>query len=113
MITAVAFAGLAAAGALARAEAGRRWNAHDGFPLGTLAVNVLGSFALGLLHEWSGPGLTVVGVGGLGAFTTVSSYARDVVALLEFKQAARAVAYVALTGGLGVGAAWVGMSLAG
>lgn len=66
MITAAAFALAAGAGALARAEAGRRWNRHEGLAWGTVVVNVVGSFALGLLHDVGPPVFTVVGVGGLG-----------------------------------------------
>lgn len=102
MTVAAAFVVAAAIGALARAEAGRRWNRHDGVPWGTLMVNVAGSFLLGLLHD-SGPGfVTVLGVGAIGAFTTYSSFARDVAALLELRRALLAVAYAVATcaGGL-------------
>ena len=47
MITAAAFVAAAVAGALARAEAGRRWNRHNGLAVGTLLVNITGSFLLG------------------------------------------------------------------
>ncbi|MDQ4098285.1 MAG: CrcB family protein [Actinomycetota bacterium] len=97
MITAVAFVLAAAAGALARAEAGRRWNRHGGFPLGTLIVNVTGSFMLGLLSGVTPPTMTVLGVGGLGAYTTFSSFGRDAVALAETNKGTLAVAYVALS----------------
>lgn len=83
MTTVFGFMAAAAFGALARAEAGRRWNRHEGFPLGTLAVNVSGSFLLGLLWDLAPPGVTVLGVAGLGTFTTFSSFARDAVALAE------------------------------
>ena len=69
--------------ALARAEAGRRWNRHDGLAVGTLIVNVTGSFLLGLLSNATPTTMTVVGVGGLGAYTTFSSFARDAVALVS------------------------------
>lgn len=111
MITAVTFALAAAAGSLARAEAGRRWNLHEGFPWGTLLVNVSGSLALGLLHDFTPPAVTVAGVGGLGAFTTFSSFARDVVALVEFKEAVLAAVYVTASSVLGVAAAWLGMQV--
>ena len=112
MITAVAFVLAAAAGALARAEAGRRWNHHDGFPLGTLVVNVTGSLMLGLLSEVTPPAITVLGVAGLGAYTTFSSFARDAVALAETKKVAIAVVYVALSCLLSIGAAAVGVTAA-
>lgn len=111
MITVAAFAVAAAAGAVARAEVGRRWNRHDGFPLGTLAVNVSGSFLLGLLDGTTPPALTVLGVAGLGAFTTFSSFARDAVALVELRRAAMAAAYVALSCTFTVVAAAGGMAL--
>ena len=112
MIVAIAFVVAAAAGALARAEAGRRWNRHDGYALGTLGVNVLGSFALGLLHDTGAPAITIVGIGGLGAFTTFSSFARDAVALAEVRDLAGTIAYVAATCILGIGAAAAGIALA-
>lgn len=111
MITIAAFVVAAAAGALGRAEAGRRWN-HFALPAGTLVVNVSGSFALGLLVDAAPPVLTVAGTGALGAYTTFSSFARDAVALVEQRRIALATAYVAATLGLGIGAAAVGVALA-
>jgi len=110
LITAVAFVVAAAVGALARAEAGRRWNRHHGFPLGTLIVNVTGSFMLGLLSEVTPPKITVLGVAGLGAYTTFSSFARDAVALVRTSKVTLAVAYVALSCLLSVAAAAVGVA---
>lgn len=112
MITATAFLCAAGAGALARAEAGRRWNRHEGLSWGTLVVNVIGSFALGLLHDVGPPAMTVLGVGGLGAFTTFSSFARDAVALAERRQAALCVTYVVVSCAAGIGAAAIGIAIA-
>lgn len=112
MITVVAFVVAAAVGALARAEAGRRWNRHEGFPLGTLVVNTSGSLALGLVWNVSPPLLTVAGVAALGAFTTFSSFARDTVALAEQREVGLAILYAVLSCGLGVAAAAVGVALA-
>lgn len=112
MITAAAFVLAAAVGALARAEAGRHWNRHEGLAVGTLVVNVTGSFLLGLLSELTPPALTVLGVGGLGAYTTFSSFARDTVALCELRRVGLAFAYVLGSCGLGIGAAAVGVALA-
>lgn len=112
MITVAGFVAAAAVGALARAEAGRRWNRHEGFPLGTLAVNVSGSFLLGLLWDVAPPAVTVLGVAGLGAFTTFSSFARDAVALAEQRHVVQAAIYVALSCAAGIGAAALGVALA-
>ena len=111
MITAVAFIVAAASGALARAEIGRRWNVHDGMPLGTLIVNVTGSFLLGLLADLTPPAFTVAGVAALGAYTTFSSFARDAVALVELRKATLAAVYVMTTCVLGIGAAALGVAL--
>lgn len=52
-----------------------------GFPWGTLSVNLIGCFLLGLLLElsrqsgWIPPDLrTIVGIGFMGAFTTFSTF---------------------------------------
>jgi fluoride exporter len=112
VITAAAFVAAAVAGALARAEAGRRWNRHNGLAVGTLIVNATGSFLLGVLSDVAPPTLTVVGVGGLGAFTTLSSFARDAVALVELLRLKAAAFYVGTTLVLGLAAASAGVAIA-
>ncbi|MEO7428378.1 MAG: CrcB family protein [Acidimicrobiales bacterium] len=111
MITAIGFVVAAAIGALARAESGRRWNRHEGFPFGTLGVNVVGSFGLGLLWDTAPPVITVVGLAGLGAFTTFSSFARDAVALAEQRRLVLASVYVGVSCAAGVAAAALGVAL--
>lgn len=113
MIAALAFVAAAAAGALARAEAGRRWNRHDGLAIGTLFVNVTGSFLLGLLAAVGAPTMTVLGVGALGAYTTFSGFARDAVTLAERRHFARFALYVGTSCGLSVAAAAAGIALSG
>lgn len=61
-----------------------------GFPYGTLAVNVIGSFLMGCLVEASALALPLstearglILVGGLGAFTTFSTFALDVATFYE------------------------------
>ena len=112
MITAAAFVAAAVVGTLARVEAGRRWNRHNGIAVGTLVVNVTGSFLLGLLSEATPTTMTVLGVGGLGAYTTFSSFARDAVALVELRRLALAVFYSGATLALGVAAAAAGVAIA-
>lgn len=59
------------------------------FPWGTFVVNVIGSLLLGLLtglglyHGASSTLRTLVGTGGLGAFTTFSTYTFETVRLAE------------------------------
>jgi len=103
--TAVAFVIAAGLGALARAEAGRRWNKRAGFPFGTLVVNVTGSFLLGALATLTPPAVTVLGVGCLGAYTTFSSFARDTVALAKTESLRSAALYVTCSCGGAITAA--------
>jgi len=84
-----------------------------GQPVSTLAINVAGSFALGLLvaRLWSSaaPWLRAgLGAGLLGSFTTFSAVAVTVVSLgLSWS----AAAYLALTLALGLAAAWAGLRI--
>ncbi|MFD2179217.1 fluoride efflux transporter CrcB [Veronia pacifica] len=61
-----------------------------GFPYGTLTVNILGSFAMGLLVAAFEQGLLatspwrqLIGLGFLGALTTFSTFSMDNVLLLQ------------------------------
>jgi CrcB protein len=90
----------------------------SGFPWGTLAVNVLGSFAFGAIFAWarSRGGLstaqeTVVLVGLLGGFTTYSSFAFQSVEMLEAGRAMPAGAYILGTNAATLLAVWAGLRL--
>ena len=107
-MTAGAFVLLAAAGALLRFAA--RYLHGAQLPIGTLVVNLAGSFALGLIAGWSPPAATVAGTAGLGALTTFSSFADEVVAMWGVDRR-HALAYVAASLGGGVALAWVGLHL--
>jgi len=88
----------------------------DEFALSTLLVNTLGAFALGLLVAalwprvpgWMRAGL---GPGILGSFTTFSALAVSVVALTQAGDLVGAVLSVVLSIGLGMLAAWAGLTL--
>ena len=89
------------------------------FPVGTLAVNVLGCFAIGLLNYLLlGPLMVreevrlAVVVGVLGGFTTFSSYGWETLALTNEGAWLAAGANVALNNVLGFAAAWAAYRLA-
>lgn len=88
-----------------------------GFPLGTILVNVVGSFALGLLVvalAGAGPqsqavqGFLVIGI--LGAFTTFSTFSLDVALLYERGTFGRLAAYVLGSVGLSIAGLFAGLS---
>ena len=107
-----------AAGALARwllATAVHGWLGR-GFPWGTLAVNVVGSFAMGLLavllieRMALGPAWRAgLLVGFLGAFTTFSTYAFETGRFLEQGRPMLAVANLAMHNVVGVALAMLGV----
>jgi CrcB protein len=95
-----------------------RWLGRD-FPWGTLSVNVLGSFAMGLLvllfieRFDPEPALRLgVLVGFLGAFTTFSSFAVETVQLIQDEAPLRALLYVSASVGACVAAVLAGMLVA-
>ena len=121
MRTAVGVAVLGALGALARygigvAVGGRGGGVAAGsFPWPTFAINVLGSFLLGLVltwgaSVWSRDVVVAVGVGFLGAFTTFSTFGYETQSLLRGGRGGVAAAYVAASVLVGVAAAWAGWS---
>lgn len=84
------------------ALAGR--NLGTALPYGTLSVNLLGSFIIGLLwvifnqQAWANPVLKqlfIVGV--LGGFTTFSSFSLDSVLLLQQERYIAAFSYVSVS----------------
>ncbi|MCC6787069.1 MAG: fluoride efflux transporter CrcB [Hyphomonadaceae bacterium] len=84
------------------------------FPWGTLAVNIVGGLAMGLLAAKTAPEQEALrlalGVGVLGGFTTFSAFSLETVRLMEH-QPGLAMLYAAASVVLSVGACWVGLSL--
>ncbi|HAS6190322.1 TPA: fluoride efflux transporter CrcB [Vibrio vulnificus] len=89
-----------------------------GFPYGTLTVNVVGSFIMGLLISAfesellaTEPWRQIIGLGFLGALTTFSTFSMDNVLLMQqgafFKMGLNVVLNVTLS----ITAAWVGFQL--
>jgi CrcB protein len=87
------------------------------FPYGTLFVNVLGSFLLGLVVGFSvsgslAPALAVaLGVGFCGALTTFSTWAVDLWRALRTREWSLLFLNLALPLLIGTAAVWLGFSL--
>lgn len=85
-----------------------------GFPYGTLLINVLGCFLLGVVNtlvlERGVPDVwrLAVGVGFCGAFTTFSTFGFETLALLREGRFSLAAAYVLASNMLGLAAAAAG-----
>ena len=92
-----------------------RWiqSRHEsGYPWGTFAVNMLGSFVLGSLVAISGTaGYALLGTGFCGALTTYSTFGFETVGLIRTR--ARVAALVNVAGSIAVGLlfAWLGVLL--
>ena len=88
------------------------------FPLGTLVVNVLGSFLLGFGMQAmeavpvSAEVRTMLTIGFLGAFTTFSTFSYETVALLRDGDWTRATLYTGLSFVLGLTAVLIGIGAA-
>jgi CrcB protein len=82
-------------------------------PMGNFVVNVTGAFGLGLIASSVGDERTVLGLAGLGAFTTVSGLVDDAAEMRERGRGAQANAYILSSVVLGIAAAWIGLTVRG
>lgn len=89
-----------------------------GFPFGTLLVNVIGSFLLGLTYALIESGQveivmwrTAVGIGLLGAFTTFSTFSLDTILLMQQGLWLKGLLNIILNLSCCLLAAWVGTQL--
>lgn len=106
-------------GALCRYGAGLWIGRRAGtrFPWGTLLINITGSLALGLFAGFQQAMAASVYLfattGFCGGFTTFSTFGYETIQLAESRRWGAAAVYVLASAGLGVPAAWVGLTLAG
>lgn len=115
------YVGLAGAlGALARYGIGIGMNTlwTGTFPLGTLTVNLIGSFLLGWLTHYlfrigrlSPMVMTAVGTGFIGSFTTFSTFSVETIVMIESGYLMGALTYVTLSVVLGLFSSWLGYKL--
>ncbi|GLR69981.1 fluoride efflux transporter CrcB [Agaribacter marinus] len=90
-----------------------------GFPFGTLAVNVVGSFLIGLLYAWfeqqevASPILKAfLTVGMLGALTTFSTFSLDTILLMQAGSVLKAIGNIILNLSLCLLCVWLAITLA-
>lgn len=88
------------------------------FPMGTMAVNILGCFVIGLLFglslkmpQFNGQWRLLLITGLLGGFTTFSSFSYESVSLLSERQFLYFFGYLGGSVLLGLLATWVGLIL--
>lgn len=114
-MTTLAVAVAGAVGALLRWRVGVAIGVRS-FPWATLAVNIVGCFALAVVlagpatSRWSPTTSTAVAVGLLGAFTTFSTFGYETFTLMRTERWTMAASYVVLSlaGGLAATAlGWV------
>ncbi len=87
-----------------------------GFPYGTLTVNILGSFIMGILVSAfqneilsAEPWRQIIGLGFLGALTTFSTFSMDNVLLMQQGAFFKMGINILLNVTLSISAAWVGL----
>lgn len=111
-----------AIGAAARYQLGRGMTAWLGpaavgaYPWATLAANVIGSLAMGLLFGWMARQggsheqmRLLIGVGLLGGFTTFSAFSLELMLLIERGQAMTGLAYALVSILAGLAALYIGL----
>jgi CrcB protein len=110
-------------GALGRYQLGRAVShvvgPHASFPWPTLAVNVIGSLAMGVLLGWLAKGSQspqmsetlrlLIGVGLLGGFTTFSAFSAEMVTLVHRGLLMQALTYAGVSMAAGMAAFLIGL----
>ena len=85
------------------------------WPVGTLAVNVSGTFVLGLLTgvALTGNAMVLAGGAAIGSYTTFSTWMLETHSLAEDARRRAAIANVLVSVTVGIGAAALGQALGG
>ena len=88
-----------AIGAMLRSVISNTFNPKTGFPFGTLSVNLIGAFLLGLLTAYTASRIDpvwrpILGTGFLGGLTTFSTFSIETVQLLQGEQWKTGILYL-------------------
>ncbi|MEG0252413.1 MAG: fluoride efflux transporter CrcB [Christensenellaceae bacterium] len=105
-------------GVIGRYGAGLLVNKLVSFPIGTLLINFIGSFLIGIMFELSSCGVftnekmaAAITVGVLGGFTTFSTFSLETLNLLEGGYALQAIINIVASVALCVLAVFLGKTL--
>ncbi len=118
----LAVAGGGGLGGMARLAVGNLVARYLGasFPWGTLSVNLSGALLMGLVAGGLGlpdneadPAWSLLAIGLLGGYTTVSTFSLQTLTLWQQRRGVAVLSYVALTLGVGLSALLAGAWLAG
>jgi len=97
----------------------QQWTKSIEFPYGTLAVNLIGCFAIGLLSQLAetrgiltAESRTLVFIGVIGGFTTFSAFGNETINLWRDGENLLGFANIAAHLVLGLGAVWLSRALA-
>lgn len=106
-------------GAIARYGIGEWIQTNNGFPVGTLFINLLGCFFLGwfltyvTIRKNIKSELTLlIGTGFIGSFTTFSTFSLETILLFQAGQAVYALLYIFSSIILGILMAYFGLKMA-
>ena len=106
-------------GAISRFALGEWIHTSNGFPLGTLFINLIGCFFLGWFLTFVSqkkkirPELTLlIGTGFVGSFTTFSTFSVETLTLLQQGLIFQGLLYVLTTTILGLGLTYLGRKVA-
>ena len=100
-------------GAMARFAINNVFKEQHSFPFGTMVVNLIGAFLLGIAagSKLGNSLFLFIGVGFLGSFTTFSTLSLDLVKLWNNKQWKYLIVYFSLTYVGGITLAFFGFAL--
>ncbi len=102
----------AAIGGSMRFVVDQKIRSYTSKPYGIFAVNILGSFLLGLTYGRVEESFELFAIGFAGAFTTWSTFMLDIYLAYELKRHKEATINLVMSLGFGLLAAWIGIQLA-
>ena len=86
---------------------------HVSFPIATFIINLIGCFLIGVIlnFDFSQSVYLLIAIGFLGAFTTISTFAVEVIQLIEKKNYVVALIYVLSSGIIGISCTIIGLKI--